>query len=186
MNGRIIPSLARKLDDKEPILNSIRVASVAVIVTAGDVPKTLLIRRAERGGDPWSGQIAFPGGKREDGDMSSRETAIRETKEEIGVDLSLHARYLGYFRSFRTHNGIMDVVPCVFLLEHDVGLMPNPEVSSYRWIPLSVFADPGAKTFYEPPTIGTGTKMPALAIGDYTVWGLTYTILSSLLMEDGE
>jgi hypothetical protein len=80
----------------------------------------------------------------------------------------------------------MDVVPCIFFLERDVELTPNPEVSSYRWVPLSIFADPGAKTFYESPTIGTRTKMPALTIGDYTVWGLTYRILSSLLMEEGE
>ncbi|KAJ1893311.1 hypothetical protein LPJ81_005390, partial [Coemansia sp. IMI 209127] len=48
----------------------------------------LFIQRAKYPGDPWSGHIGFPGGKREPSDGSDEATAERETKEELGLDLS--------------------------------------------------------------------------------------------------
>ena len=67
-------------------------AAVALIaVSSGADLELLIIRRAERLGDPWSGQMALPGGRRETVDSSLRETAMRETAEEIGVDLGREA-----------------------------------------------------------------------------------------------
>ena len=64
-------------------------AAVAVILHDGDEGlETLFIHRAVRSGDTWSGQIAFPGGRREGTDTDLRATAIRETSEEVGVDLA--------------------------------------------------------------------------------------------------
>jgi len=88
-------------------------ASVAMTL-AGPSLKTLMIKRAEREGDPWSGQVAFPGGRRERQDRSLLETATRETKEEVGIDLQRSAVYLGHLGAFRTHTGTMLVVPCAF------------------------------------------------------------------------
>src|SRR5207249_11060459 len=70
-------------------------AAVAVVLHDGnDGIEALFIHRAVRAGDTWSGQIAFPGGRREPTDADLRATAIRETREEIGVDLS-NAERLG-------------------------------------------------------------------------------------------
>lgn len=181
MPSQMVQSIAKKLKDKEPSPSLTKLASVAIIVRDGDNPETLLIRRAERGDDPWSGQIAFPGGKRMEGDLSLRDTAVREAKEEVGVDLSLSARFLGYFGSFRTHTGNMDVVPSVFLLKESVQLRLNDEVASYRWVPLSGIVDPATRTVHRPEGYETAAGMPAFSMGDYVVWGLTYRIVSALL-----
>lgn len=55
-------------------------------VATGD-PEILFIKRSTRVGDRWTGHIAFPGGKREPGDVSDKETSVRETREETGVEL---------------------------------------------------------------------------------------------------
>jgi 8-oxo-dGTP pyrophosphatase MutT (NUDIX family) len=180
---RIIPML-RKLSNEEPKPGPVRFASVAVIVLDGDDPMTLMIKRAERKEDPWSGQVAFPGGKRQDIDVSIRDTAIRETKEELGIDLSESAKFVGYYGPFRTHTGTMDVVPSVFLLEKNITPAPNEEVSSFRWVAFSNFADPLAKSAHTVRRDGATLEMPALLVDDYVVWGLTYRMISSLILEE--
>src|SRR5688500_11808432 len=74
-----------------------RRAAVALVLRDGPQGLELLfIRRAEHPLDPWSGQIAFPGGRAEPGDADLRTTAIRETAEELGFDLAADAEYLGH------------------------------------------------------------------------------------------
>jgi 8-oxo-dGTP pyrophosphatase MutT (NUDIX family) len=141
----------------------------------------LLIKRAERDGDAWSGQVAFPGGKMNSDDESVLKAAVRETREEVGIDLNRDATLLGYFGSFRTHTGEMDVVPAVFGLKRKVEVMPNPEVSGYKWVGLDAFHSPQSKSTL---TFGVGAakrEMPAYVVGDYVVWGLTYKMVEALL-----
>src|SRR5262245_51874152 len=76
-----------------PFESGMIAAAVAVILHDGDEGvETLFIHRAVRAGDVWSGQIAFPGGRREPSDTDLLATAIRETREEVGVDLSAAER----------------------------------------------------------------------------------------------
>src|SRR5262245_58169717 len=72
-------------------------AAIAVTIRLGDAgePELLMIKRAEHDGDPWSGHVACPGGREEDGDASLEATAIRETREETGIDLGRVGRILG-------------------------------------------------------------------------------------------
>lgn len=180
MPGPAVLSLARKLSKSEPTPGSVRFASVAVILR-GVGPSILLIKRAERDGDPWSGQVAFPGGKMQSGDGSVRETAVRETKEEVGFDLNESASFLGYLGPFRTHTGNMDVVPSIFTLEKEVAVKLNGEVSSYRWVDFGVFENSLAGGTHQVVREGATLDMPAVVFEDYVVWGLTYRILQSIV-----
>lgn len=181
MQGRTLHKLLSGLTATQPTIRSKKLAAVAVILSGEANPKTLLIRRAERADDPWSGQVAFPGGKMGEGDSSAKETAVRETREEVGVDLSREAEFAGHSVPFRTHTGDMDVIPTVFVLKREVKVVPNGEVSSHRWVDLELFLDPRSESAYHLRAGGLSRDMPAFAVGDYVVWGLTHRIISTLL-----
>ena len=165
----------------EPQQKGLRFAAVSMILRDRKSPSVLLIERARRDGDPWSGQIAFPGGKMQDGDGSARGTAARETREEVGIDLDGAADFLGYGQVTTTHTGAMDVVPSVFSLRRQVEIRPNEEVASFRWIELEELLAPGARSTYQFGPEGRVVQMPAYAEGGYVVWGLTFRILSTML-----
>ena len=176
-----LQALRRKLHADEPPAGKLRRASVAVTLKDPEAPSVLLIKRAERAGDPWSGQIAFPGGKAQEADSTLKETAIRETREEVGVDLWEDADFLGYFIPFRTHTDTLDVFPAVFLLKKEVAVHPNDEVSSYRWVKLQKLMAEESRSIGRVDDEGQTRETPALLVDGYTVWGLTRRIISSLL-----
>ncbi|MGP8124560.1 MAG: NUDIX hydrolase [Nitrososphaerales archaeon] len=176
-----LQALKRKLIADEPSAGQLRRASVAVTLRDPEAPSVLLIKRADRAGDPWSGQIAFPGGKAQEGDKTLKETAVRETREEVGVNLGEDADFLGYFTPFRTHTGTLDVFPAVFLLKKDVEVHPNEEVSSYRWVRLEKLMAEQSRSTDRADAGGHIRETPALLVDGYAIWGLTHRIISSLL-----
>src|ERR1700674_2732148 len=129
--------IAEGLRQEEPIERVQReTAAVAVVLRPGPSgEEVLLIKRAEREGDPWSGDVAFPGGRVEPGDKSFREAAAREAFEEVGADLSANARFVGYMDGFQARRKGIWVVPSVFLVTGVVSVSGNSEVSSHMWIP---------------------------------------------------
>lgn len=177
----IFKRLTRNLVAYEPISKGQRLAAVSIMVRGRESPSVLLIKRAERIGDPWSGQIAFPGGKMQPEDKTAKDTAVRETREEVGVDLSRAAGFLGYGTVATTHTGAMDVIPSVFELKEGVEIRPNEEVASYRWVELQDLLSPAAQSSYRFDLQGKPVQLPAFTVGDYVVWGLTHRILSSML-----
>ena len=78
----------------------------------------LMIRRADREGDPWSGHMAFPGGRKDKADRNTLATALRETEEEVGLQAEGVARLLGRLSDVAAHgrlrHGPMVVTPYVF------------------------------------------------------------------------
>jgi 8-oxo-dGTP pyrophosphatase MutT (NUDIX family) len=177
----ILQALKRKLNANEPSAGQLRRASVAVTLKDPESPGVLLIKRADKVGDPWSGQVAFPGGKAQEGDDTLKDTAVRETREEVGIDLGKDADFLGYFTPFRTHTGTLDVFPAVFLLKKDAEVRPNEEVSSYAWVKLRKLMAEQARTSTRVDAGGRTGEMPTLLVDGYAVWGLTHRIISSLL-----
>lgn len=158
-------------------------AGVAVIFRdSGGGEEVLLIRRAEREGDPWSGQVAFPGGMVSASDGSFQETARRETSEELGIDLSSRAaEFLGYMREVKARTREVVVVPSVFKLVAPTAVTPNREVASFEWVPLGSLARNEARSTYLLRRRGAEIAFPSLVHGDLVIWGLTERILSAII-----
>jgi len=159
-------------------------AAVAVILRAGSAGLELLfIRRAEDPRDPWSGQMAFPGGRAEPGDADLQSTAVRETAEEIGLDLDRDAEYLGGLDEIRAMARLrpMDlaITPFVFHLRGEAGMKFSDEVTSIHWLPLESLVSLEARSSFEYHHEGGVLSFPSLRLQDVTIWGLTYRMLGS-------
>jgi 8-oxo-dGTP pyrophosphatase MutT (NUDIX family) len=145
-------------------------------------PEVLLIRRAERSGDPWSGHIALPGGREQAEDRSPVETAARETREEVGIEPTdlLGPLEPVWPRSARAPRIL--VRPFVFSLPGAVEPRPNHEVDTAFWVALAELREAGAVTEHLLELEGTEQlRFPAFGIQGHVVWGLTHRILLDLL-----
>lgn len=144
----------------------------------------LLIRRAERAGDPWSGQVALPGGRYAPNDESLLETALRETWEETGIDLHLHGRVLGTLDELRPRTATLPsiiVTPVVVALEAAPALVLNHEVAEAFWIPVETLRDPAVSRESSVHVRGATWRVPSFVLGEHVVWGMTERILRQLL-----
>ena len=177
--------ITKNLSGVEPRRTGLRFAAVAMLMRNEQSPSVLFIKRAEHAGDPWSGQVAFPGGKMRPEDRTIKDTAMRETLEEVGIDLANTAEFLGYGTLATTHTGTMDVVPTVFLMRSETEVKTNEEVASHRWVELERLVAAESRSTYRFEREGTAVELPAFKIGEYTVWGLTYRILDALLNGSG-
>lgn len=157
-------------------------ASVALVVRPrpSDL-EALLIRRAAFDGDPWSGHVALPGGRRAPGDRTTAETAIRETREEVGIDLAESGVLLGRLDDVRPRRGgpLVSVSAHVFAVPPDTGVRPNHEVESALWVPVCHLAD-AAAAIEHVHTLSTGetVSFPAIGYADFVIWGLTHSIVT--------
>ena len=157
-------------------------AAVAAVLTP-DPEAILLIRRADRVGDPWSGHTALPGGRREPGDANLLATALRETFEEVGVNLSSEPP-AGSLQDVVPRTPVLPPVavrPYVFLLPGRPKLALNHEVASARWVSLDELLRPGARRVVRLEVAGQTREVQAYEIEGAVVWGMTERILTELL-----
>lgn len=150
----------------------------------GSETEVLLIRRAERPGDPWSGHMAFPGGHAQSEDADLRATALRETQEEIGVDLERHGELIGRLDDIGTtargrHTGMV-ITPHVFVLHGDPEFSLSDEVAEFLWGPLGRMARGEVDTVTEYWLDDVHFELPAYDVDGRIVWGLTYAMLQNL------
>jgi len=143
--------------------------------------EVLLGRRADREGDPWSGQIALPGGRHHEGEGSLLETALRETREEMGLDLRGRAEILGHMAP-RSPGNVpeMLVVPFVALASEDLAPVAGPEMSETFWVPLADLPRTWGRVTV--PTAVGDLTVPAYLYGDRVIWGFTYRVIEELLV----
>jgi 8-oxo-dGTP pyrophosphatase MutT (NUDIX family) len=163
-----------------------RHAAVALVLRDGaDGIELLLIRRAEDPKDPWSGQMAFPGGRREPSDASLLDTAIRETREETGLDLAGGGELLGALDEIQAMARMqalgLAIAPFVFRLRAGVEARASSEVRSVHWIPLAALADRGNRSTYDYDHDGTPYPLPCLRVDQAVIWGLTHRMLMAFL-----
>ncbi len=164
-----------------------RQAAVAVILReADDGLEILFIKRSETPGDPWSGHMAFPGGHEDPEDEDLKQAAVRETLEEIGLDLSAHD-YLGaldHQRAMARGRELdMLIAPHVFEVRGDPSFTLNYEVDEVVWAPMArMLSNELHATETKPmagkPTIFNGYRLT----GGHFVWGLTYRMLKQFFL----
>lgn len=163
-----------------------RRAAVAILIRLGNnaEPEIFFIQRALYEGDPWSGQIAFPGGREEPGDAAPVDTAMRETMEETGIDLrndGVLAGVLDDIHPRTVHLPAVVVRPFVFLLPEPPEPSLSPEVADSFWVPLTVLLD--RSVWRDTTVVAGGMEMSRFAFHHegFVIWGMTERILSGLL-----
>jgi len=159
-------------------------AAVAMILHQGSAGlEMLFILRAAHELDPWSGHIAFPGGKLEDGERAW-EAACRETWEEVGIDLHA-ARYLGRLADIIGANLPVAVSCCVFGLDKSQFTPAlNEEVSELFWVSFSELRDPERHIMAPVAFDERRLEVPAICLPGLerpVLWGITYRLLMQLL-----
>lgn len=168
-------------------------ASVASIFrhTADGGTELLFIERARRDGDPWSGHLAFPGGRVDDTDPHTEATAARETWEEIGLDLAATAAPIGQMDDLEGRGGSRLVTVSLhawWLEHHEPELDLNHEVEDAFWVDLSVLVDPDRHIDYEYPVRpgevypGIDLDGPSSQSGNHgrVLWGLTLRLVDNM------
>lgn len=143
--------------------------------------EVLLGERRKREGDPWSGQIGLPGGRHRPEDETLLRTAIRETIEEVGVNVTENAEVLGHMAPRAPGNKPeLLVVPYVALASRPVATTPGPEMTDIFWVPLADLPPTQGKAKVH--TILGELNVPAYMYGERLIWGFTYRILEELLV----
>jgi 8-oxo-dGTP pyrophosphatase MutT (NUDIX family) len=183
---RIVRALREHRPAQLTLQEPLRRAAVALILRerGEGVLELLMIKRATFEGDPWSGHVALPGGRQEPGDASLKDTAIRETWEETGIDLARDGCVIGQLDDLEPRTPRLPplaITPFVAVLGRDVPIVLSPEVAEAFWVPLSALQDPNASREIVLELTGGPRAVPSFQHEGYTIWGLTERILRQFL-----
>ena len=162
-----------------PPIEDLPKAAVLLAITAEEEPELIYTLRSNKVSSP-KGEVAFPVGREEEGDLSLADTALREAEEEIGLDRNL-VEILGSLDTTVSRYGI-SVTPYVGIIPPNPNLNESSsEIESYFRVPISYLANDirhrndkvteGGETFF----------MPAYKYNEYIIWGLTAMITVNFL-----
>ncbi len=161
-----------------------RRAAVAIVLREElGVLRLLFMERTKRAGDPWSGHLAFPGGRMEERDGTLRDTAERETREEIGLDLS-SAEYLGQLDDVTGATVPVVVSGFIYNAVQTGDFELNHEVQDVFWTAFDELFDPERHTEYCYQSGGIKRSAQAIDLlgsGRPLLWGLTYRFVAQFL-----
>jgi 8-oxo-dGTP pyrophosphatase MutT (NUDIX family) len=183
-----LAAYASDADDPAPLPGDVVDAAVAVVLRARpeDV-ELLLIKRARHPRDPWSGHMALPGGRRDTGDPDLAATAIRETFEETGVELTRDPPIepLGSLERVAPLGAPLPrirISPFVFAVASDTEAhAASAEVDRVHWTSVRQLRDPAAHDRVRIEVPGGARPFPCYRVHGEIVWGLTYRILTDFL-----
>ncbi|MCX5747690.1 MAG: CoA pyrophosphatase [Proteobacteria bacterium] len=173
--------LAQRAVEPVDLADVKRRAAVAIVLHDSAV---LLMQRAVRAGDPWSGHISLPGGGYHPDDGTLLRASVRETDEELGVNLDAlpDARHLGPLAPLHplaSGPAGVEVSPFVFAVQHVPKLSLGHEAVGAFWLPLdrAVTGAFDATYHYAPRNL----ELPSWRYEGHVIWGLTWRILADLL-----
>ena len=152
-------------------------AAVSLLLKESDEEfEILFVERVENPVDPWSGQMAFPGGKRSSEDQNLMQTVVRETLEEAHINLLDRCRFLGTMTTLTSdQKPEMEVLPFVFVLQHEPAIELNrKELERFIWVSVEELYQNEGSVKLE---FG---EFPAYIVSNNVIWGLTYRILKNL------
>jgi len=163
-----------------------RAAVACVLAGPADALEMLFIERAEWPGDPWSGQMAFPGGRVDPGDVDAEAAAQRETLEEVGLDLTAAERLGRLDDRIAGPGRVGDLVLSSFVyhLPARPALAHNHEVRMTLWVPVTALVAPARRVDHPWPRSAPLSSFPGILVGEpgrHVVWGLTYRVVEDLL-----
>jgi 8-oxo-dGTP pyrophosphatase MutT (NUDIX family) len=179
--------IARRITEHRPILlppdSGIQSAVAFILRETRSGPVGLFIERATRDGDPWSGNVGFPGGRVEHEDGSLRETAERETREEIGLDLS-HREHLGRLSDIAGAHLPVRVACFVYLVTGEPPLLLSDEVTEAFWVPIAALTAPERLITAKIQFCERSVTTPAIILPQPDkplLWGITYRLVCEFL-----
>lgn len=187
LNGNTFPEIRTRLAargaTRVPVAAGQGEAAVAIVLApdAHGSLRILFIKRAEHPGDPWSGQMAFPGGRRDPGDPDLLTTAIRETTEEVGFALRREALLgeLDDLSPVSPHLPQLVVRPFVFGADTPPQVKPSAEVALHLWVSRDALV--AGRTEETLVLLGRPRQVSGYRVGPHLVWGMTERILTPLL-----
>ncbi|HVP23377.1 MAG TPA: CoA pyrophosphatase [Conexivisphaerales archaeon] len=167
------------MDDAPRFLGSDHASVVILLTLRTGSPEVLFAKRAENPNDPWSGQIAFPGGRSKEVDATLARTACREFFEETYVDICKRAEMLGFLQTVRPRNRpSVTVTPFVAYSDRKFVFTPSREVTEVFWAPLLGLTEKPVDVEVSGAVL---RGVPAFVYEGHVVWGLTAHIVRSLL-----
>jgi 8-oxo-dGTP pyrophosphatase MutT (NUDIX family) len=157
-------------------------AVTLALAGAGGGLQLCFIRRVEKQDDPWSGHMAFPGGRASPGDASARAVAEREAQEEVGLDLR-DGRLLGELSELPVRLGGVDTSMVLSSFVYYLGpappaLTPNVEVAEAYWVPLAHLWDQRNAAQLTLVRNSASLVFQAIRFGEHLIWGLTLRVLT--------
>ncbi len=179
----IVRILARRQPEILEFPTHTRAAVALILRESEHGPEVLFIERAARDGDPWSGDIGFPGGKLEEEDNTPRQAAERETLEEIGLDLRGSA-YLGHLCDI-AGSRLPVLVSCHVYGSGDIPTFNlSHEVRDLFWVYLVDLDSPEHHITAPVQFGGEFFVQPAIRLpqaGKPLLWGITYRFVMEFL-----
>lgn len=194
MKDMIFEELRQRLERKDnysyqPDERSV-MASVMMVMRDTSVGVDMLfIKRPDHPNDTFSGHIAFPGGKMSNEDSDLLETAIRETREEVGIDIRESGRIIGKLDDTKPSNRRADfiiVTPYVSMLTQEVEIVPNEEVDEYMWIPVEHLLDENNMRIRTKIRDDRYIEDYVFSYDKYIIWGMTGRVLRKFIVEFGD
>jgi 8-oxo-dGTP pyrophosphatase MutT (NUDIX family) len=180
--------LAGSTPELDPNPTKLKAAVALVLRETGADLEALFIRRAEHDADPWSGHLAFPGGRIDPGDVDARAAALRETLEEVSLDLC-EARPLGQLSDVLGQAEAIRVSAFVYAIEGDPTLIPNYEIREAFWTPLSLCNDPARQQMREFTYLEHSMELPTIRLLEDerapVLWGITYKFMDDFMTKIG-